>query len=375
MVKELKPFLNIGPGEFIKEELEARNWRQEDFAYIIGRSPKEVSKLVKNKRITIETAKLLSKAFGQSPQYWINLDTNYRLRLYDESLKEKNTAKKADIYKYLPISKMVKKGWIKSFVSVDELIEEVKNFWNIKKIDFSFLDKEELPNFRKSEAYNQYNKYYALTWFKMAQKCAKKYRVNKYRKNDLINFVNSLYKYTPLHNGIDLFLEELNKMGLKFFVLSHIKKTYIDGASFFDGENPVIVYTQRYDRIDNFWFTIAHELAHILIDLKNPDDYFIDNLDEINMNTEQEANKFASKIIKANEILKYFKSFRNYISESRVINCAKELNISQAIVVGVLQHFDKLPRRHLNKFKIQVSKLIPEKYYIEKHTCLSQVIC
>lgn len=89
-VMKYKPFLNISPGEFIKEELEARNWRQEDLAEILGISLKSVNKLIMNKQsITIETARLLSKAFGQSPRYWMNLDTNYRLRLQTESSKEK----------------------------------------------------------------------------------------------------------------------------------------------------------------------------------------------------------------------------------------------------------------------------------------------
>ena len=85
MVNKYAPLLNIGLGEFIKEELETRNWRQEDLADILGISLKSVNKLIMNKQaITIETAKLLSKAFGQSPQYWINLETNYRLRLHHE---------------------------------------------------------------------------------------------------------------------------------------------------------------------------------------------------------------------------------------------------------------------------------------------------
>jgi HTH-type transcriptional regulator/antitoxin HigA len=82
MIKNYKPYFNIGPGPFIKEELEARNWRQEDLAEIMGMSSKSVNKLINNKQaITVETAQRLSKAFGQSPQYWFALDANYRLRL------------------------------------------------------------------------------------------------------------------------------------------------------------------------------------------------------------------------------------------------------------------------------------------------------
>lgn len=78
----MKPFMNIGPCEFIKEELETRGWRQEDLAEILGMPLKSVNKLIQNKQsITIETAKLLGEAFGQSPQYWMNLYALYRRRL------------------------------------------------------------------------------------------------------------------------------------------------------------------------------------------------------------------------------------------------------------------------------------------------------
>ena len=47
MVRKLAPFLNIGPGDFLKEELEARNWKQEDFADILGMSLKSVTSLLR----------------------------------------------------------------------------------------------------------------------------------------------------------------------------------------------------------------------------------------------------------------------------------------------------------------------------------------
>ena len=62
------------PGEFIREELEERGWTQEDFAAILGRSPRLVNEVIMGKRgITPETANGLSAAFGTSAQFWMNL--------------------------------------------------------------------------------------------------------------------------------------------------------------------------------------------------------------------------------------------------------------------------------------------------------------
>lgn len=368
MITKNTPFINIGPGEFIKEELKVRNWRQEDLAEILGISLKSVNKLIKNKQsITIETATILSKAFGQSPQYWINLDTNYRLRLQPKRKEEEDVEVKAKIYMHMPVTEMIKKRWITEVKNIKSLIEQVKKFWEIEEIDFSFLDKTTLPNFRKSDAFDQYNKYYALTWVKMAKQCAKGYKMGSYLPLRLDILAKNFHKYTTSENGVKLLLDDLNKAGIKFFVLSHLQKTYIDGASFFDGKNPVIVYTRRYDRIDNFWFTIAHEIAHINLHLKNTDDIFIDDLDDLKNEVEREANQFASKMLKTNEILKYFKPFKNYISKMRVEDCAGKLEMSPAIVVGVLQHHRLLSRRNLNRLKSSISEIIPNKYHIEKH--------
>ena len=367
MVNKYTPFLNIGPGEFIKEELETRNWRQEDLADIIGISLKSVNKLIMNKQaITIETAKLLSKAFGQSPQYWINLDTNYRLRLQKEGLEEKDVEIRANIYRYMPVKEMIKKGWLKSFKTIDDLVNEIKKFWGISTLDFSFIDDDVSINFRKSETFTQYNKYYAYAWFKMAQRCARLFKVKKYNRDTLRVLAADLFRYTESENGVETFLKELNKSGVKFFVLSHIQKTYIDGASFFDSSNPVIVYTARHNRTDNFWFTLAHEIAHVLLHLKKQDDRFIDNLDDLNTEKEKAANKFAEGILKAKEILRYFDPYRKYISMERVLSCAHELEISPAIVVGILQHNDFLSQRNLNRFKTPVLELISTEFFPER---------
>ncbi len=68
------------PGDFIREELEARGWTQDDLAQILGRPQRLVSEVVTGKRsITTETAKGLGDAFGTGAQFWMNLDSSYRL--------------------------------------------------------------------------------------------------------------------------------------------------------------------------------------------------------------------------------------------------------------------------------------------------------
>ena len=367
MVSKYSPFINIGPGEFIQEELDEKGWKQKDFAKIIDCAESFVNDLIKNKRpITIDTARLLGRAFGQSPQYWLNLYTNYQLRKKEETQKERNVSVKAEIYQYMPIREMVRRGWLKSFRTTDQLLEQVKAFWSIRTLDFSFIENWEMPSMRKSEAFSQY-KYYAFTWYQMARMSACRYKVSTYKTEKLQLLARDLHAYTTIHDGIKEFLSELEKTGVKFLVLSHLPKTYIDGASFFDRKNPVIVYTKRYDRNDNFWFTLAHEIAHILLHLEKPDQFFIDNLEETTTKVEREADKYASAMIRTDEILRRFRPFDKYIRRIAVLQCAEELGIHPGIVVGVLQKKGKCEWKNLNKMKSPISDLIPKKYSVESH--------
>lgn len=73
------------PGEYIKDEIEARGWTQRDLAHVLGRSEPKVSELINGKRaVTVQTARELAAAFGTSAEVWLSLEAQWRLRR-DES--------------------------------------------------------------------------------------------------------------------------------------------------------------------------------------------------------------------------------------------------------------------------------------------------
>lgn len=71
----------IHPGAFLSEALEALGTSQADFARAIGVSPMRISHVINGTRpVTAELALLFGRAFGQSPQYWLNLQAAYDLK-------------------------------------------------------------------------------------------------------------------------------------------------------------------------------------------------------------------------------------------------------------------------------------------------------
>lgn len=72
------------PGDFLREELEARGWTQADLATIIGRPLQSVNLIITGKKvITPRTATELAAAFGTSPELWLNLQAAYSLSRQD----------------------------------------------------------------------------------------------------------------------------------------------------------------------------------------------------------------------------------------------------------------------------------------------------
>lgn len=371
MVKlnQLKPAKQFGPGYFIKEQMEDREWTQADIAEILGVTLKHVNKILNDKQpISLEMAKVLANVFDKHPKYWINLDTSYRLWLDQEkSTKELDADIKAEIFERMPIKDMVKKGWIHPFKSTSELKANVLHFWGWEELEFSKVD-ELIRDYcltRKSEAHSQFNEYYKTTWYRMAMNVANSFLKSNYDLKELKALYNRINEFTIIENGISNFLKELNKVGVIFFVLPHLQKTYLDGAAFIYGENPVIVYTGRYKRIDNFWFTIAHEIAHVIKHLSKKGQFILDNLKDKTdgeSRLEDEANALAADKLKHREILNHLDPYLSYLTTSKVEECAKELEIHESIIIGKLAHDNKISYRNIHLYNENVLDEIPKEY-------------
>ena len=80
----------IHPGEFLKEIIDELGISQAEFARTVGLSAMRISHVIKGQRpVTAEMALLFAKAFGQTPQYWINLQAAYDLKIAEKTIGRK----------------------------------------------------------------------------------------------------------------------------------------------------------------------------------------------------------------------------------------------------------------------------------------------
>jgi len=147
----------------------------------------------------------------------------------------------------------------------------------------------------------------------------------------------------------------LAEYGIRFLVLRHLGRTYLDGSVLEVSGQPAVVLTLRYDRIDSFWFTLLHELAHIYKAHKG--DYLDRDVDHSNGDAnEDEANQLAAEWLVPSESLSNFKKRSTpYYSSARIEEYAHSIARHPGIVLGQLQKDSTVPYKNLRALLVRVS--------------------
>jgi HTH-type transcriptional regulator/antitoxin HigA len=135
-------------------------------------------------------------------------------------------------------------------------------------------------------------------------------------------------------DGPSLAPSELAKLGVVLVVLEHLPGTFLDGAAICRGDGaPVIALTLRHDRIDNFWFTLLHEFAHVSCHLQEGNSVILDDLD-VNSSggVEEEADAFAREALIPSDL--WTKRASPEMDLEDVAELAREASVHPAIVAG-----------------------------------------
>jgi HTH-type transcriptional regulator/antitoxin HigA len=163
------------------------------------------------------------------------------------------------------------------------------------------------------------------------------------RRNLGEDFLRQIVKLSTRADGPLAAKIALAELGIRLVVEPHLPRTKLDGAAMLSASgHPIVGLTLRYDRIDNFWFTLLHELAHILRHITTDKATFIDDLDvDADVDElEAEADRLASEAMIPRSVWRRSGAFRERTHES-VLALASELGIHMAIVAGRLQRETK----------------------------------
>jgi len=152
-------------------------------------------------------------------------------------------------------------------------------------------------------------------------------------------WISSLCKASRKEDGPVHAKAILQEVGIPLVIEPHLPNTYLDGAALLSMEFPVIGLTLRYDRLDNFWFVLFHELLHVIKHLrKGKIETIFDDLDAKSEDKiEQEADMMAADALIPND--KWKVALPRYVrSVDSINNFASELGINRAIIAGRIRY-------------------------------------
>ncbi|TAG54285.1 MAG: addiction module antidote protein, HigA family [Cytophagales bacterium] len=333
------PFEATHPGSLIKDELKFRGIAQKDFAHSIDMQPTMLNEIIKGKRaITAEIALILEKSLDIPAEYWMRFQSGYELDC--ARIKERNITKNALIEQWKVISEYVNVAYLKKKNllndSLSDCISTVKNLFNAPTIEDLIAQysgfKLQYAMYRKSEKL-QIDERNLFTWEKVAKNLASEINVKMYDFSNLELLKSELNLIFFENNNVLKKTENLlHSYGIKFLILEKMDKTPVDGITFWSGENPTIVVTLRKKNIDNFAFTILHELGHVVKHLENYKTILdIENIEEKSI-IEQEADLFAQQSLIDSKIWDNIKN--RLFSDEEINNCASDYKINAAILLG-----------------------------------------
>jgi HTH-type transcriptional regulator/antitoxin HigA len=345
------PDIAIPPGEVLAETLAERDMSQAELGRRTGRPAQAISEIVSGeKEITPETAIQL----GTPAHVWVRLEADYRYNLarLEEHKRLEQEAREAKKY---PCSAMIELGWLpKDRRRQDHLslARDLLAFFGVASLQQ--VSKSQPAAFRRSTKVQVSNEALAA-WLRQGEREANivdTVSVKPSALRECLGEIRALTNQPP-----EVFEPRLRKLlgdcGVAFVVVPHLPKTGAHGATRWLGDKAVLQVSIRYAWADVFWFTVFHELGHLILHGRR--EVFVEFNQRTADGPEKEADQFAcDSLIPPKEYEAFRASTKKHqMGSEEIVAFARTIGIAPGVVVGRLQHDEVAPRSHFNGLRVR----------------------
>ncbi|WP_128292157.1 ImmA/IrrE family metallo-endopeptidase [Afifella aestuarii] len=322
------------PLEAIRFRMQQLDMNQSDLAPIFGSRAKASEVLSGKRDLTLKMIRALHKHLGIPADILIG----------DGGLP--NAPSGIDLDRF-PLTEMARRGWIKKTENLKDHAEEI-----VQSLIACAGGSKALPKalFRQGHGAraNAKTDINALQAWCLHVLCRARDvdLEGRYETGTIdLEFLRDLARLSTFDEGPKLAREKLAQHGIALVVAAHMPRTYLDGAALWTVENvPVVGMTIRYDRLDNFWFCLLHELAHLGRHfLEGNDEMFIDDLQLRERNhdrddvREREADEWAQEALIPSDLWEKHPA-RSNPNVRNILSLAHEAGVHPAIVAGRIRH-------------------------------------
>ena len=341
----------IAPGVTIKEQIESRGLSQKEFAVRLGLSEKHISRLINGRvELTPNVALRLESVLGVPAQFWLNLESLFREEL--ARVEEENALQEdIELARKFPYTAMANLGWVTKARSYKEKVSALRRFFEVAQLET--LNRLMIPGIAyRRLTQTEENDYALAAWSQKARLEAQNIPCGEINLNGLRSILSELRKMTllPFTRFVPALREVLAKCGIALVILPHLGGSFLHGASFTENCKIVVGVTQRGKMADVFWFSLFHEIGHVL----NGDIFSPEERDD--EESERAADLFAQNVLIPEESYRGFTSNKNFNRE-QIVGFADSVGIAPFIVLGRLQKENHVQYNQYRDLKMQYEPL------------------
>jgi len=254
------------PGQYIQAQLDHMGWSQRTLAIILSADETGINKIIAGKRpVTAELALALGDIFKTPPEYYLALQQSFDLATARITAQPNpNRATRAHLFGGLPISDMIKRGWltgVQDVRKVDAVETALASFFGVSDP----AEIEILPHAAKKTEVSIDATPAQLAWLYRVKQIANEMMVARYSPEAVRASIPKLKSLLLSREEARKVPRILAECGIRFVIVESLPGAKIDGVCLWlDDKSPVIGLSMRHDRIDNFWFVLRHELEHVI---------------------------------------------------------------------------------------------------------------
>lgn len=341
-----RSYIAIPPGATIKEQLLDRGMNQKEFATRMEMSEKHISRLINGEvQLTPDVAMRLEMVLGIPAHFWNNLESIYREKITKADA-ENEMDSDIELSKKLPYKEMKNNGWIPEAKKPEEKVVFLRRFFEVVRL--GLLDDSLIPKIAcRRLAITEKTDFALIAWAQEAKLEARSIvtaPIDLKTLTDSIPIIRSMTIMNPQDFCTKL-VSLLKNCGVALVFLPHINGSFLHGATFYDKNKIVIGLTLRGKDADKFWFSLFHEIGHILLGHIGHNNGTTDE-------DEKAADTFArDTLLPANDFTS-FTAHGNFTKETMTLFANKE-GIDVGIVVGRLQKEGYIQYNWYNEMKTQ----------------------
>lgn len=352
--------LAIPPGEYLEEVIDDLGMSKDDLAKRMNRPASKLSAIFKgDKAITPETAIQLEKVVGVAAHIWLGLESEYRIVLarQQESQRESELKEECELISRFGYSELVKYGQVEKKTKPVEKVKELQKFFGVTSLNNIKDIRLYSAAFRREISRGNTSSEALASWLRVGERKALDIDTQRFSASRLKESLAKIRRLNLLEP--EAFLPRLENLlheaGVAFILFPGLKNTGVYGGTFWLGKQKkaVIMMSLRRKWSDIFWFSLFHEIGHILLHGQNM--VFLENTDYTSTELkeqEAEADEFASNILIAKNDYKLFVEDKDF-SRENIICFAGEVGVAPGIIVGRLQHDNLISHNWHNDLRVR----------------------